>query len=106
MKTVKRSDFWFPSIFDGFLTENRLDVPNYEKFSKPAVNISENFTNFVIDLAAPGLKKENFAIEIEKDVLKVSSNFAPKQDSTDTEKDKNQFTRQEFNYGNFSRTFT
>ncbi|GAB5399683.1 MAG: hypothetical protein Aureis2KO_12680 [Aureisphaera sp.] len=106
MKVVKRNDFWFPSIFDEFFTENRLDVPNYEKFSIPAVNISENFSNFVIDLAVPGFKKEHFAIEIEKDVLKVSSNFAPKRDSTDTENDNNQFTRKEFSYGKFNRSFT
>ena len=105
MKVVKRNDFWFPSIFDEFFTENRLDVPNYENFSKPAVNISENIATFVVDLAVPGLKKEHFAIEIEKDVLKVSSNFAPKRDSADT-KNNNQFTRKEFSYGKFTRTFT
>ena len=106
MKVVKKNDLWFPSIFDEFFTENRLDVPNYENFRKPAVNISENFATFVIDLAVPGYKKEQFAIEIEKDVLKVSSNFAPKRDSADTDNKKNQFTRKEFSYGKFSRSFT
>lgn len=106
MKLVKRNDFWFPSIFDEFFTENRLDVPNYEKFSKPAVNISENLATFVIKLAVPGLNKEQFAIEIEKDILKVSSNFAPKRESADTENKNNQFTRKEFNYGSFERSFT
>jgi HSP20 family protein len=75
MKVVKRNTGWFPSIFDEFFTENRLDVPNYENFSIPAVNIQENLTNFVIELAAPGLTKEKFAIEVEENVLKVSSAF-------------------------------
>ncbi|MCH9661104.1 MAG: Hsp20/alpha crystallin family protein [Bacteroidetes bacterium] len=105
MKTVKRNNLWFPSLLDELFTENRLDVPNYENFSTPAVNISENFQTFVIEMAIPGFKKENIAIEIEKEVLKVSSNFAPKQSSNDTEKNKNQFTRKEFSFGKFSRTF-
>ncbi|MEL6811076.1 MAG: Hsp20/alpha crystallin family protein [Bacteroidota bacterium] len=105
MKTVSRSKFWPSSIWDEFFPENRLDMLNYESFSIPKVNIQENFTNFVIELAVPGLKKKNFAIEIEKEVLKVSSNFAPKRESTDT-KVNTQFTRKEFNYGSFERTFT
>jgi HSP20 family protein len=103
MKVVKRNTGWFPSVFDEFFTDNRLDVPNYENFSIPAVNIQENLTNFVIELAAPGLKKENFAIEVEENVLKVSSKVASKSESEDTEK---KFTRKEFSFRNFSRTFT
>ncbi len=105
MKVVKRNNLWFPSIFDDFFPENRLDVSNYENFSIPKVNISENISTFVIELAAPGLKKENFAVEIEKEVLKVSSSFAQKEESSDTS-DNTQFTRKEFNYGTFSRSFT
>jgi HSP20 family protein len=103
MKVVKRNTGWFPSIFDEFFTENRLDVPNYENFSIPAVNIQENLTNFVIELAAPGLKKENIAIEVEENVLKVSSEVTSKTETEDTE---TKFTRKEFNFRNFSRLFT
>jgi HSP20 family protein len=105
MKVVKRNTNWFPSIFDEFFTENRLDMPNYENFSIPAINIQENLTNFVIELAAPGLKKEKFAIEVEDNVLKVSSEV-----SSDTKKEEieagSRFTRKEFSYSNFKRAFT
>ncbi|MCW5520315.1 Hsp20/alpha crystallin family protein [Aureitalea sp. L0-47] len=103
MKVVKRNTGLFPSIFDEFFTDNRLDVPNYENFSIPAVNIQENLTNFVIELAAPGLKKENIAIEVEENILKVSSEVTSKTETEDTER---KFTRKEFNFRNFSRSFT
>ncbi|MAN58692.1 MAG: hypothetical protein CMC08_02520 [Flavobacteriaceae bacterium] len=92
----------FPSIFDGILTENKLDVPNYENFSIPFVNIQEKNTNFVIELAAPGLKKKNFTIELDGDVLHVSAT------SEEKEKDVNNFvvfTRKEFNFAAFNRSF-
>ena len=105
MKLVKRNNDWLPSIFDDFFPENTLDAINYERFSTPAVNIHENFANFVIELAVPGLKKENIAIEIEKDVLKVSSHVSSDETST-KEEDGINFTRKEFNYSNFERSFT
>lgn len=105
MKLVKKNTDWLPSIFDEFFPENRLDSINYERFSIPAVNIQENFSNFVIELAVPGLKKENIAIEIEKDVLKVSSHVSSDETATD-EKEGTRFTRREFNYTAFERSFT
>ena len=104
MKIVNRNTAWFPSILEDFFTENRLDVPNYENFSIPSVNIQENLTSFVIELAAPGLKKENFAIEVEDSVLRISTEV-----STEAEKESldnsSKFTLKEFNYGNFKRAF-
>ncbi|MCZ6594661.1 MAG: Hsp20/alpha crystallin family protein [Bacteroidetes bacterium] len=105
MITVNKSKFWIPSMFDEFVPVNNLDSLNYERFSIPKVNIKENFTTFIVEIAAPGLKKEDFAIDIEKLVLKVSSNFTPKRETTGTDND-TQFTRKEFNYTSFTRSFT
>lgn len=105
MKLVKRNTDWLPSIFDEFFPENTLDTINYERFSTPAVNIYENLANFAIELAVPGLKKENIAIEIEKDVLKVSSQVSSEVTKTN-EEDGINFTRKEFNYSSFERSFT
>jgi len=104
MKTVRRNSIWDSSIFDELFPENRLESLNYERFSIPKVNIKENFSTFVIELAVPGLSKDSFDIEIEKEVLKVSSNVSPKEESTDTNT-KTQFTRKEFNYSSFTRSF-
>ncbi len=104
MKIVKKSSDWLPSIFEEFLPENRLDVINYERFSIPAANIKENFSNFVLELAVPGLKKENIAIELDKNVLKVSSNSA-ENESVERNEDDTKFTRKEFGFTSFQRTF-
>ncbi|NNM23016.1 MAG: Hsp20/alpha crystallin family protein [Flavobacteriaceae bacterium] len=105
MKTVKRNNFWFPSVLDDFFPENKLDSLNYETFSIPKVNIKENLSSFVIDLAVPGQKKKDFSIELENNVLTVSSSFSPKRETTDTENEE-KYTRKEFNYGSFTRSFT
>lgn len=103
MKTVTRNNGFFPSIFDEFFPENKLDVSNYETFSIPSVNIKENFTTFDIDLAVPGLKKENFDIELLKNVLTVSSKAI--ESTNEVEKEDVKFSLKEFNYGSFKRTF-
>merc|ERR1711879_18449 len=102
---VKRNDNWLPSLLDELFTENRLDTPNYENFSIPAVNIQEKNTNFVVQLAVPGLSKENFSIEVEEDILKISAEVSSENEENKTE-DEIKYTRKEFNYNSFKRSFT
>lgn len=104
MKTLARNNFFFPSFLDSFIAEERLDsVNNYETFSIPAVNIIETFPNFVVELAAPGFEKDNFAIEVVDNTLKITSN---REEEKTEENEKRQFTRREFNYQSFERSFT
>ncbi len=105
MNLVRRNNNWFPSLLDELFTENRLDTPNYENFSIPAVNIQEKNTNFVVQLAVPGLSKENFNIEVEDDILKISAEVTSENEENKTE-DETKFTRKEFNYKSFKRSFT
>ena len=68
MTTLEKDRIWFPSILEDLFFENKIDVPrNFKTFSTPAVNISENLINFTVELAAPGLSKEDFSIEIEEE---------------------------------------
>jgi HSP20 family protein len=66
----------------------------------PSVNIVETETGFALELAAPGLSKDSFIVDIEKDRLLVSA----KNESTE-ETTEGQFTRKEFNYSSFQRSF-
>ncbi len=66
----------------------------------PSVNISETGDDFKIELAAPGLEKKDFDINIEKDQLIIS---VKKEIANEVNDDK--FTRKEFNYTSFSRSF-
>mgnify|MGYP000147358076 CR=1 FL=1 len=70
--------------------------------NRPAVNIFENENAFGIELAVPGLNKDDFEIKIEKDQLLVSS----KKDTSDENKDsKMKFRRREFNFSTFKKSF-
>ncbi len=95
-----------PYVFDRFFNNPFLDWAQHEqkdvcKHTVPSVNIRDEKEAFHIDMAAPGLKKENFKIEIEKDILSISSEV---EQSDETHADN--FTRKEFSFQAFNRSFT
>ena len=67
----------------------------------PAVNITENTDEYVLSLAAPGMKKNDFKIDIDGNMLLVSCELHEKKEEKDEK-----FTKKEFNYSSFSRSFT
>jgi len=67
----------------------------------PAVNITEQKDDYLVSLAAPGMKKEDFKIDMDGNMLTISS----EKEETKEEKEK-KFTRKEYNYSSFSRSFT
>ncbi|WP_079701823.1 Hsp20/alpha crystallin family protein [Daejeonella lutea] len=69
----------------------------------PAVNIGETDNEFQIELATPGLKKDDFKINVEKDQLTISTD---KKVETTEEAVIRKYNRKEFNYNSFTRTFT
>lgn len=107
MKTVNNNNLWLPNLLDNIFLENRLDrLNNYETFSNPAVNIIENLSNFVIELAAPGLHKENFSIEVEEDTLKIAYKEVKESQEQEQKNDNAvQYKRREFNFGSFEKSF-
>jgi HSP20 family protein len=68
----------------------------------PAVNIRETAENFDVEMAAPGMNKDDFRIELEGNQLRISSE---KQTQNET-KDGERYTRREFSYQSFQRSFT
>ncbi len=105
MKLVKFSD-QFPSIFNSFFDNNMLDWTN-RNFSDtnttlPSVNVKENAGEFMVEVAAPGFEKNEFNIELNNDVLTISSE---KKIENETKSDE-RVTRKEFSYQSFSRSFT
>jgi HSP20 family protein len=69
------------------------------QYSTPAVNIVENETNFTIEVAAPGLQKEDFKIEVKHNSLTVWTEVK-------AQENEKKYSRKEFGYGNFKRNFT
>lgn len=94
-----------PSVFDRFLEGDAFDWAN-KNFSDtnttlPSVNIKEDDNQFDVEVAAPGLEKKDFNIEIDNDVLQISS-----EKKVENEKKENKYTRREFSYQSFCRSFT
>jgi HSP20 family protein len=96
----------FPTFFDRFF-ENDLFDWNNRNYSTtdttlPSVNIKESVDDFEVELAAPGFAKKDFNIELNHDLLTISSE---KKIENET-KEGQQFARREFSYQSFSRSFT
>ncbi len=89
---------WSPfSMMDDFVSS----ANNGRASFVPAVNISEKGNAFLVEVAAPGLNKENFVIEAEDGTLTIS--FKHEEEKKD---ESLKFNRREFRYGSFSRSFT
>ena len=88
----------FPSLMNEFFNDDlRMNFFN-RRHSVPSVNSVENNDSFEIDLAVPGMKKDDFTIELNDKILVISS------DNSDY--DQNERTRlNEFNYSSFQRSF-
>jgi len=103
-QSLTKFDEKMPSVFeDLFKPWNELFDGRFFKreMNIPAVNILENKDHFQLSVSAPGLKKADFKIDVDDDILTISSE---KEDNKE-EKD-GKYTRQEYNYSSFSRSFT
>jgi HSP20 family protein len=108
MTLMKRTNPEFPSIpsiLDNLWSRDWMDWSNLN-FSNtnttlPAVNVLENDNEYVIELAAPGMKKEDFKINLDENVLTISSEWKEQK-----EEKKGQYSRREFSYQSFQRSFT
>lgn len=93
-----------PSVFDEFFRpmDEFFDRGFLGRtFTVPAVNIVENTDEFKLSLAVPGMKKNDFKIDIDGNLLTISAEVEVKK-----EEKKEEFTREEYNYSSFTRTFT
>ena len=91
----------FPTVFDDFFKPwFEGDIPG-RTLTVPAVNITEEKDNYKVELAAPGMNKEDFSIDIEGNMLSIS---ASKEE--EKEEQEKRYTRKEYNFSSFSRSFT
>lgn len=104
MATLVKTNGNFPTLFGNVFGKdfNELFAPaNLTNYGVPAVNIVEGESGFRLEVAAPGLKKEDFKINLENNVLSISAQKEQKTEET-TEK----YTRKEFSFNSFRRSFT
>jgi HSP20 family protein len=106
MSNLSRRSNLFPvSMFDDFFTKDLwnwgLNNNSSTQTTIPAVNIRETAENFEVEMAAPGMKKEDFKVELDGNQLTISS----EKSSEHEEKDQERYTRKEFSYQSFMRSF-
>ena len=94
---------WYDNMFSDLLGSDRLLTNDLFMENKwiPAMNVKEKDELFEIEIAAPGFTKNDFEISIENGLLKISA-----ENSDEMKKEKDNFTRREFNYNSFFRSFT
>ena len=90
---------WFNDVFNSLVNDNYLNDRFVAK--SPAVNIAETENEFHVELAVPGLKKEDFKINVDKNVLSVSA-----EKKTENVEEGKKYSKREYSYNTFTRTFT
>ncbi len=88
--------FYMPNLFDDDFFSS---LPSRTS-SMPAVNIREDDKNYSLELAVPGMEKKDLKIDINEDVLTISS-----ESKNETEENKDGYKRKEFSYSSFCRSF-
>ncbi len=98
LPTVRRNS-WLPEVFNDFFDTDYMSKANA---TAPASNVKESEKDYVVELAAPGMKKEDFDIKINDDgdlMIKMES----KQEKKEEDK-KSHYLRREFSYSKFEQT--
>ncbi len=102
---VSKKNGGMPTVFDDFFRPFGEWFDNggllNKSMSMPAVNVTEHKDAYKVSLAVPGLKKDDFKIDVEGNMLTISS----EKEENKEEKEKT-YTRKEYNYSCFSRSFT
>lgn len=91
------------SFIDGLFSDD-LGIFESKDFNQgitgPRVNIKESADDFILEMAVPGIKKDDFVIDIENEELSISAEIKTEEQGTEFK-----FTRREYGYGSFKRTF-
>jgi HSP20 family protein len=115
METLVKRDGLFPSLvsrplnnfFDDFITKDLFDWSdrNFATLGSnlPSVNLKETDKKLEVQLAAPGMKRDDFKVEIDNNILMISSE---KEEENEEIRKKDNYVRREFNYQSFCRTFS
>lgn len=99
MMPIRRSQNWLPGIFNDFFDSNWVERVN---MISPSINVIENEKEFKVEVAAPGMTKEDFNIHVdEQDNLVIA---LEKKNESKEEKKEGRYLRREFSYSKFQQT--
>lgn len=107
MSIIKRGDVFsdMPGLFNDFFTRDLwnwgLNNNSSTNTTIPAVNIKETAESFNVEVAAPGMKKDDFKVQLDGNMLTITSERKNERE----EKNEDRYTRREFSYQSFQRIF-
>ena len=99
MMPTRRNQTWLPDIFNDLFDSNWMNKTNA---TAPAINVVENEQNYRIEVAAPGLKKEDFTLHIDES-NNLLINMEKKSENKEERKN-DHYLRREFTYSKFMQT--
>ncbi len=104
MSIIRRNQVFPSMLFDDLFTRDLwnmgFDNSSDTNTTIPAVNIKETPENFVVEMAAPGMSKPDFKVELDGNVLTISS-----EKKSEEQQNEERYARREFSYQSFTRTF-
>lgn len=101
--TPNNNRFFFDDLFGKDVFDFNPNLFEKTRGTVPSVNVKEDDAKFLLEVAAPGLQKENFKVELDDNLLTISAEQKTENAETD---EKTKFTRKEFSYTSFKRSFT
>lgn len=99
MLPVLNRNSWMPEVFNDFFSNDFMTRANA---TAPAINVKESDREYTVELAAPGLKKEDFNVNIDRDG-NLHIHMESKNESKEEDK-KSHYLRREFSYSKFEQT--
>jgi HSP20 family protein len=105
MSITRRTDLFPLSLFDDLLNKDlwnmTLNNNSVTSTTIPAANIRENSDSFIVEMAAPGMTREDFKVELDGNTLTIVS----EKNEQAEEKEGERYIRREFSYQSFRRSF-
>ena len=97
---IRRNQNWLPSVFNDLFDNGIISRPNTT--TSPAINVIEHKDRFLVEVAAPGMAKEDFSIRVDEDNNLVIN--MEKRSERNFEDSESRYVRREFGYTNFMQT--
>ena len=98
LPTIRRTQNWLPGVFNDFFGNEWMEKTNT---SNPSINILENEKEFIVEVAAPGMTKEDFNVKIDDDNNLLIT--VEKKTETEEHDENTCYLRREFSYSHFQR---
>ena len=100
----QNANAWVPSFFEDVFNDDFWGASISKQFATPAVNIKESDKDYTIQIAAPGMTKNDFKINI-NEYNELAIYLEKKDEKEDKGKEKESWLRREFSYTSYSQSF-